>query len=69
MAHHQKYERCLMCGKSIIPTWSEAERVARDMMRLSGKTRGAYPYWSRPCQAVHIGKATTKTYKRVRKSA
>lgn len=65
----QKYDKCPHCRKAIIPTWSEAEKVARDMMRLSGKTRGAYPYWSRPCQAFHIGKATTKTYKRVRKSA
>lgn len=65
----QKYDKCPHCGKSIYLTWSEAEKSAKDMMRLSGKTRGAHAYWSRSCQAYHVGQATTQAYKRARMSA
>lgn len=65
-SHPQRYEKCARCSKVCYPTWREAVRAAKDFMRLSGKTSGVSPYFSRPCRAIHLGHATDSAYRRAK---
>jgi len=66
-SHPQRYDVCPVCAKRVYPTWNDARRSATAFMRLSGKTRGVTPYYSRQCRAIHLGHATDGAYRKAKK--
>lgn len=67
-SHPQRYDACEVCGKRVFPTWTEARRNAIAFMRLSGKTRGVAPYWSKECRAIHVGHSSDGAYRKAKRT-
>jgi hypothetical protein len=55
---HETRERCPRCGMASFKTWHEAHQNAIGYMFTRKKARGFRPYFSRPCQTYHVGRAT-----------
>jgi hypothetical protein len=62
--YRDRYDKCPHCSKAMYPSFSAARRSARDFIRISGKASGVVPYWSKPCQAFHIGQSTASAYRK-----
>ena len=60
-------ERCPVCGKAKIRSWSEAKKLAKSMHRHMPESRGVYPYWSFRCRTYHIGEQHTTAYRKARR--
>lgn len=65
--HEERYEKCSVCGKKVYPTWTEATKSAKSMVRLSGKAQGVVPYFSRECRAIHVGQSTNHKHRKMRR--
>lgn len=54
---------CPVCGKKVYRTWRHAASDAQQVRDRRNHERMA-PYYSRPCQSIHVGKAAPKRPRR-----
>lgn len=48
--------RCRICGKACYGSWSDAARDCRLLRRRNKRLRSLNVYWSKHCQAYHLGR-------------
>lgn len=59
--------RCKVCAKAVYASYEEARRGAVGAMRDRPGMLGLEAYWSRKCNAFHVGQGSDHKLKRYRR--